>query len=163
MDQIVHMENNLDMITDDEDIRLIPCKMEVNRIRYILSSYHRCRLEKIETYAEHLVDREKASPMADRIMSANELIFAEEFLEHMKHHFTEEVLKYMPQGAVNARLLTAVRPNPHSSVFVDIVQPSQRILINDRSEDLELPVGSRHLLPYDDVVTLVKNGSAVLL
>lgn len=161
MDQIEQMDDNLQNLSRD-DFRVVPHQMEVNRIRFILASYHRCRLEKIETFVTYLVRRDNAVSAEERVMSPGELKFAEEFLASQKSHFLNEAVRYMPQ-VDEEQTTPEVQPNLHSSVFIDILKPSQSILVNNRSEEVELPLGSRHLLPYDDVSGLIKDGSAVLI
>uniref|UniRef100_A0AAG5D465 GINS complex subunit 4 n=1 Tax=Anopheles atroparvus TaxID=41427 RepID=A0AAG5D465_ANOAO len=49
MIQLVHMEENL-ASADKNNLLYIVHRMEVERIRFVVASYLRCRLQKIETY-----------------------------------------------------------------------------------------------------------------
>lgn len=164
MDQIQQMEENLQNLNHD-DFRLVPHQMEVDRIRYIISSYLRTRLEKIETFTAYLLkrDREKIDE-DDRIMSKAEFKFAEAFMTNMKSHFHNEVLRYLPtllaEFGENIAAME-VRPNLNSNVFIRMVKTVTKIFIC--GEETDLLSGSRHLLPFRDVEHLVHDGTACLI
>ena len=164
MDQIHQMEENLQNLNHD-DFRLVPHQMEVDRIRYIISSYLRTRLEKIETFTAYLLKRDRETINEDdRVMSKGEFEFAETFLNNLKTHFHNSALKYMPnilQDFGEGVAAMEVKPNLNSSVFIRMVKTVNNILICDQLSDLM--AGSRHLVPYKDVMELINNGSAFLI
>jgi len=43
---------------DKNDFRAVVHSMELERVRYIMASYLRCRLQKIETYTQHILNQE---------------------------------------------------------------------------------------------------------
>lgn len=57
LEQIQHMENNMSKL-DKQDFRLLAHRMELERIRFIISSYLRLRLEKIELYTQYILKQE---------------------------------------------------------------------------------------------------------
>lgn len=164
MDQIHQMEENLQNLNHD-DFRLVPHQMEVDRIRYIISSYLRTRLEKIETFTAHLLKRDRETINEDdRVMSKGEFEFAEAYLNNLGSHFHNSALKYMPnilQDFGEGVTVMEVKPNLNSSVFIRMVKTVNNVLICDKPWDLT--AGSRHLLPYRDVMDLINNGSAFLI
>lgn len=163
MDQITQMDENLQSLNRD-DFRLVPHQMEVNRIRYVLASYHRCRLEKIEEYVSHLIERDRGASEENRLMSEGELKYAEEIHNLLENHFNKEAICYTPQGlSADEPLVADIKPNLNSSVFIEVVKPCHSLLVDNCSEEVDLAVGSRHLLPYVDVIEHIKEGSVVLI
>lgn len=164
MDQIQQMEENLQNLNHD-DFRLVPHQMEVDRIRYIMSSYLRTRLEKIETFTAYLLKKDRNMPNEDdRYMSKGEFEFADSFLNNLKTHCYGEAFKYMPtllQEFGEGVSAMEVKPNLNSTVFIRMAKSVPSVLICDQVVDLT--AGSRHLLPYKDVMELVNNGSAFLI
>jgi GINS complex subunit 4 len=53
LDQIKEMDKNVDKAKAKEPYRCHIHKMELDRVRYMLSNYLRCRLEKLENYTIH--------------------------------------------------------------------------------------------------------------
>lgn len=164
MDQIKQMEANISTL-ERNDFRLVPHQMEVDRIRYIISSYLRTRLEKIETFAEFLIKNDcNSSNEEERLMSKGEFEFAETYYNDVKEHFFKEALQYMPElirETEGSRSQMEVAPNLNTTVFIRMVKTCRGVLICDQV--VELTAGSRHLLPYKDVKHLIKNGSAFLI
>ncbi|XP_048369197.1 DNA replication complex GINS protein SLD5 [Sphaerodactylus townsendi] len=78
VEQLEHMEENLKRAKGG-DLKVGIHRMEVERIRYILSSYLRCRLRKIEKYFPHVLEKEKTRAEGDpSILSPEEFAFAKE-------------------------------------------------------------------------------------
>ncbi|GFU02568.1 DNA replication complex GINS protein SLD5 [Nephila pilipes] len=75
LDQIQYMETSLQKI-QKEDFRIVFHKMELDRIKYVLSSYLRIRLEKIEKFGPDLLHQESQEQSMLDLMSDEERIFA---------------------------------------------------------------------------------------
>lgn len=168
MDQIHQMEENLQNL-DHNDFRLVPHQMEVDRIRFIISSYLRTRLDKIEAFTAYLLKRDRETfNEEDRLMSPGEFEFAENFMKNLKEHCHKEAFKYMPtllsDFGEGVRAME-VKPNLNSVVFVRMLKTVNDIIVSGDSRDttVELPAGSRHLLPFRYVIDLIRDGSAVLI
>ena len=158
------MEENLQNL-DHNDFRLVPHQMEVDRIRFIISSYLRTRLEKIEAFTAHLLKRDRETfNEEDRLMSPGEMEFAESFMKNLKEHCHKEALKYMHTVLADfgegVRAME-VKPNLNSAVFIRMVKTVNDIIVCDQPVNLQ--AGSRHLLPFKNVMDLVNNGSALLI
>ncbi|KAL0275315.1 UNVERIFIED_CONTAM: hypothetical protein PYX00_003202 [Menopon gallinae] len=164
MDQIKQMEANISTLERD-DFRLVPHQMEVDRIRYVISSYLRTRLEKIEMFAEYLIKNDyNTSNEEERLMSRGEFAFAENYYTDVKEHLFKEALQYMPELIREPEGTSSqmeVTPNLNSTVFIKMVKTCRGVLICDQV--VELTAGSRHLLPYKDVRHLIRDGSAFLI
>lgn len=80
MGQITFMEENLQNLSAT-DFRKNIHQMEVDRLRFMVSSYLRTRLEKIETFVTHILQQEqqRSQREEDSYLSEQELKFAKEY------------------------------------------------------------------------------------
>nr|XP_044987268.1 DNA replication complex GINS protein SLD5 isoform X3 [Jaculus jaculus] len=112
MEQLEHMfffqqEENLRR-AKREDLKVSIHRMEMERIRYVLSSYLRCRLMKIEKFFPHVLEKEKARPAEEpSCLSPEEFAFAREYMAHTETHLKNVALKHMPPNLQKLDLLRA--------------------------------------------------------
>ncbi|MBN3287999.1 SLD5 protein, partial [Polyodon spathula] len=96
MEQLNHMEENLQRVKG-VDLRAGVHRMETERIRYVLSSYLRSRLQKIEKYFPHILEKEKSRAEGDpSCLSPEEFAFAKEYLANTETYLKSVALKHMP-------------------------------------------------------------------
>lgn len=118
--QIGHMEHNLSSF-DSNDFRTILHKMELERIRYILASYLRCRLKKIEEYTKHILDEEAQRSDIHKRLTPGELKYAKEYHEIVENHLFQVATRHMPANMQqNDDQMRVVRPNMMSHVVVKV-------------------------------------------
>ncbi|XP_072342023.1 DNA replication complex GINS protein SLD5 isoform X2 [Scyliorhinus torazame] len=78
MEQLDHMEQNLQRARKG-DLKVTIHRMEMERIRYVLSSYLRSRLQKIERFFPHILEKEKSLlEAAPSCLSPQEFTFAKD-------------------------------------------------------------------------------------
>lgn len=117
LSQVAHMEEQMKDL-DKNDFRFVVHQMELERIRYIMSSYLRCRLQKIETFTQYILNRDAEHDEADKRLSPEESKYAQEFANHVDEYFNKVATQYMPnqqRGEAEQRL---VLPNLMSHVFL---------------------------------------------
>ncbi|XP_044730289.1 DNA replication complex GINS protein SLD5 [Chrysoperla carnea] len=161
--QLHHMENNLKKLKKNELIAVIH-KMEIDRIRFIITSYMRTRLEKIELFTKHILDAEK-----DRIesnvlqyLSPEEYTFAQEFLTHEETLFQNNGMRHMLGSAQQMDWKeTLIKPNLNTHVFLKVKEDVQGLVIG--SEIMDLEKDSQHVVSYNPVANLLKNGKIRLI
>ncbi|KAI8789281.1 DNA replication complex GINS protein SLD5, partial [Biomphalaria glabrata] len=99
LDQIVAMENNISTLKKG-DFRISVHRMEIDRIRYVISSYLRHRLAKIESLTTHVLqEEEKRRDSENVLMSPAELEFAKGYCNSVMTHLTNTALDHMPLKA----------------------------------------------------------------
>ncbi|XP_053696175.1 DNA replication complex GINS protein SLD5 [Sabethes cyaneus] len=154
MSQLVYMEENL-ANTNKNEMLYITHRMEVERIRYVLASYHRCRLQKIEEYAFHILEEEsKRAPEAKRL-SAGEQQFAADFYKSVENHFHQLAVRHMPQNHQDDEHVRKVVPNVDSYVFIRAKENVADFAISADHETINIAAGSIHMFKYRDVEPLV--------
>ncbi|XP_034193725.2 DNA replication complex GINS protein SLD5 [Osmia lignaria lignaria] len=164
LQQITHMEENMKRL-EKGDLRLMIHMMELDRIRFLVSSYLRTRLEKIEKYVIHILSQEADRSLEDCYLTSAELQFAKDYLASIETLFKATALNHMPgnfQGFEKEQLI--VKPNMHAYIFL---QANDRIngvvLPGSLDEEINFEPGSAHIVPYKAVADLVKSGAVQLI
>uniref|UniRef100_A0A8D0GU22 DNA replication complex GINS protein SLD5 n=1 Tax=Sphenodon punctatus TaxID=8508 RepID=A0A8D0GU22_SPHPU len=169
LEQLEHMEENLKR-TKKGDLKVgIHC-MEVERIRYMLNSYLRCRLRKIEKFFPHILEKEKSRAEGEpSTLSPEEFAFAKEYMANMETYMRSVALKHMPPNLQRVDLLNAVpKPNLDSFVFLRVKERQESILVEPETDEqreyvIDLEEGSQHLIRYKTIAPLVASGAVHLI
>lgn len=158
--QLSHMEQNLQAIDANNFLRLTH-RMELERIRFVVSSYLRCRLQKIEDFTQHIITEERNRSAENKRLSLSEMKFAEEYFGSIESHFQQLALRHIPpnQDDLSKRI---VRPNLMSNVFLKVLR-SCGVIVNTNDEEVNLCENSQHMLPYQLISDLVIKGDVQLI
>ncbi|OXU21091.1 hypothetical protein TSAR_013189 [Trichomalopsis sarcophagae] len=163
LEHIVHMENNLKKLKKG-DIRLNIHTMELSRIRFVISSYLRKRLEKIEEYAIHLLSEDANRDVNEHFMTTAEAKFAREYISSVENLFNVVALQYMPPRIKEFELnKMASKPNMNKHVFVSANKAALGILIPGNDIEVDFEEGSQHIIQYSAIAHLVKTGDVQLM
>ncbi|XP_007907409.2 DNA replication complex GINS protein SLD5 [Callorhinchus milii] len=169
MEQLNHMESNLQRAKKG-DLKVTIHRMEIERIRYILSSYLRSRLQKIEKYYPHILEKEKSRSDADpSYLSPEEFAFAKEYMANCETCMKKIALKHMPPNLQALDLSKAVpKPNLDSFVFLRVNERQENILVEPETDEqreyaIDLDEGSQHLMRYRTIAPLVASGAVQLI
>ncbi|XP_058491186.1 DNA replication complex GINS protein SLD5 [Solea solea] len=169
MEQLTHMEENLQRVKKG-DAKASIHRMEIDRIRFVLSSYLRSRLQKIEKFFPHVLEREKSrGEGAPSLLSPEEFAFAKEYHTNTESYLKAVALKRMPPNLQAVDLLKTV-PEPclDSFVFLRVKERQENILVEPESDDqreyvVDLEEGSQHLMRYRTISLLVSSGAVQLI
>nr|XP_009937011.1 PREDICTED: DNA replication complex GINS protein SLD5 [Opisthocomus hoazin] len=165
VEQLDHMEANLKRAKRG-DLKVSVHRMEIERIRYVLISYLRCRLVKIEKFFPHVLEKEKSRAEGEpSILSPEEFAFAEEYMANTETYLKNVALKHMPPNLQKVSLLKSVpKPNLDSFVFLRVLERQENILVEPEMDEqreytIDLEEGSQHLIRYKTVAPLVASGA----
>ncbi|KAH1001989.1 DNA replication complex GINS protein SLD5 [Dendroctonus ponderosae] len=165
--QITYLEERLQQLPSTDFKKGIH-QMEIDRLRYLLTSYLRLRLEKIETFHKQiLLEEEKRADENEALyLSPKELEFAQEFEQDLEAHLAAN-MNFCPNWQESTATERIVQPNLNSMVFLKAKKDVEGIAIDDgkaESSDLiDLASGSQVLINYNNVASLVKNGDVHLI
>ncbi|XP_063224882.1 DNA replication complex GINS protein SLD5 [Bacillus rossius redtenbacheri] len=167
MEQISQMEENLNRL-NKTDFRVVVHRMELDRIRYVITSYLRIRLEKIELFTAHILEEDSKRNSDDSYLSPAEFRFATDFLASVESHFRQLALRHMPTNMQNCdKAKMSVKPNISSFVFLRSKQNVSGVVVEgdveNRDEEIDLEEGSQHIMQYKTVQELVKSGQIQLI
>ncbi|XP_050535911.1 DNA replication complex GINS protein SLD5 [Daktulosphaira vitifoliae] len=166
LEQIKEMEGNIAELSKSNP-KLDLHKLELERIRFIITSYLRTRLKKIECFCISILEEEANRSTKDAYLSPAELQFAKAFAQNADNHF-ETVLRHMPQFYNKLdRNTKVIESNLNSFVFLKCNKHIDSVVIKNllvgREEEIVLENGSQHLMPYSSVSEFVKIGVVQLI
>ena len=128
--------------------------MELARIRFLVGSYLRTRLRKIETRGvfSNVID--------DAMLMPDEAVFLESQKKSVEAHFRVLALRHMP-GNLGADVVKRKDDAPslnddEACVFVSVEKEARNVAVDDEYVDFE--VGSQHVLRFKAVKHLVNDG-----
>ncbi|XP_030848495.1 DNA replication complex GINS protein SLD5-like [Strongylocentrotus purpuratus] len=170
LEQLQQMEENVKKCKKG-DFRIIVHKMEIDRIRYVLSSYLRIRLRKIEKFVHHTLHKESTrGPDEPNMLSPEEFTFAKEFAESLESNSNTVVLRHMPPNLQSLDKQKLVpKPNLDSYVFLRANERQEQILIEPELEDeqnaevVDIDAGSQYIMRYRPMGSLVASGAVSLI
>ncbi|XP_026514157.1 DNA replication complex GINS protein SLD5 isoform X2 [Terrapene carolina triunguis] len=152
------------------DLKVSIHRMEIERIRYVLSSYLRCRLVKIEKFFPHILEKEKSRAEGEpSVLSPEEFAFAKEYMANTETYLKNVALKHMPPNLQKVDLLRLVpKPNLDSFVFLRVQERQENILVEPETDEqreyvIDLEEGSQHLIRYKTIAPLVASGAVQLI
>lgn len=166
LEQIKGMEGNLAKLSKT-DPKVDLHKLELERIKFVITSYLRTRLKKIECFSVSLLEEEATRSEENAYLSPNELQFAKEFAQNAENHF-DTILRHMPQLYNKLeRNKKIIEPNLNSFVFLRCNKHIDGVVIKNtlegQEDEIVLEDGSQHLMPYSSIAELVKNGAVQLI
>lgn len=165
MEQILHMEENLKKL-DKNDFRVSLHKLELDRIRYLITSYLRARIEKIETFTLKILEDENLKNPSEKNLSPGECTYAKEYISNMNTHF-KSLFVGLPDRLQDLQTnQIMIKPNLESHVFVRANENVQGVIVDDgenREEEITLDEKSQHILPYKAISDYVKAGKVQLI
>ncbi|XP_043938936.1 DNA replication complex GINS protein SLD5 [Protopterus annectens] len=169
MEQLNHMEDNLRRAKAG-DFKATIHRMEIERIRYVLSSYLRSRLQKIEKYFPHILEKEKSRLEGEpSCLTPEEFAFAKEYMANTETYLKNVALKHMPPNLQTVDFLKSVpKPNLDSFVFLRAKERQENILVEPETDEqrdytVDLEVDSQHLIRYRTIAPLVASGAVRLI
>ncbi|XP_077571501.1 DNA replication complex GINS protein SLD5-like [Stigmatopora nigra] len=169
MEQLAHMEANLQRVKKG-DAKASIHRMEIDRIRFVLCSYLRSRLQKIEKFFPHVLEKEKSrSDGEPSLLSPEEFAFAKEYAANTESHLKNVALSHMPPILQTLDMLKAVpAPCLDSFVFLRVKERQENILVEPETDDqreyvVDLEEGSQHLMRYRTIAPLISSGAAQLI
>ena len=163
------MEENLSRLKKG-DMRIPVHRMELSRIRFMINSYLRLRLNKIQDAIYHYTKDDK-DIMEDNPsrLTPEETRFARSYKEDLVEHFSNLVLRHIPGLRNPDKVVPGVpTPNTNTAVFVGVREDCMGVEIPDdsgqgRDDTVDLLKDSQHILKFNTVASFVDDGSVQLI
>jgi len=166
LDQIKQMEANLKCVART-DFRAPLHKLEVARVTFVVASYLRTRLTKIEKFIwtqdiDHL--------LAEGALSREEATFARSHKKSLEEHLQTLAMVHMP-GDFGAKMPDGRRceppppkPDTDAYIFASAECDCPAVVVdNVEGQEVDLAKESQHVLRYSSVSALVRSGSVRLM
>ena len=132
-------------------------QMELDRIKFALASYLRCRLKKAERHARFIVD----TPELHTRLSPQELLYLQQFVQLTDKALHAVLLSRLPE---HLRGLSEpdMRDEPDLDQYVFALLQDTAV-VQDNQERLELTMGDLVVIKYRTVQELVLQRRAILM
>ncbi|KAI0660298.1 GINS complex Sld5 component [Cubamyces menziesii] len=150
--------------SEEEHFRIMLVQTEVERVKFVIRSYVRTRLHKIEKYARYI----SATPEIHEKLSKAELDHARRYSRMVDYHFNQSVLQSLPEQQreldEKPAFMPPMTPEPDKfrPVFAHALQdcPPMQLLDGTMSE---MQKGQISLVPYQVVEQLLLRGEVELV
>lgn len=176
--------------SNNDKLPLLCMEAELERVKFLLRSFLRCRMHKIDKYMLYLKQLEYSD---NGVTPLNELLSEQERLYHSRHFtsllklFNSSVLRHMPPElqAVNdteGSISMVDEPEWGKFVFLYVKKPSDQALredpllgrnefgkpcytvtIQELNEDVELTVGGIYVMRYEVIRDLLRDDKVELI
>ncbi|KAI0919717.1 hypothetical protein AcV5_001703 [Taiwanofungus camphoratus] len=150
--------------SEDEHFRIMLVQTEIERVKFVVRSYIRTRLHKIEKYARWI----SATPEVHEKLSKAELDYARRYARLVEYHFTQSVLQSLPpeQRSLedNMVFMPPMIPEPDKlrPVFAHARQLCPPVRLPDGTT-MTMEKGQISLTPFYVIEQLLLRGEAELV
>ncbi|XP_067939985.1 DNA replication complex GINS protein SLD5-like isoform X3 [Watersipora subatra] len=164
LEQLNELKVMIFQATSKADIRVSSHLMEMDRIRYIIADYIRCRIRKIEEFAQMIV----SSTAEQTKLTSAELDFVTGYWASIKCHLAESAGKNMPENVrkINTDKIV-VKPEYYKYVFVKAVKTETGVVVSEpgdlEEEIIDLDTNDQQLVPYKSIDHLLTSGAVRLI
>ncbi|KAI0665567.1 GINS complex Sld5 component [Trametes maxima] len=170
LDHIRKQSNDVELLradpdsSEEEHFRIMLVQTEVERVKFVIRSYIRTRLHKIEKYARHI----SVTPEMHGKLSKAELVHARRYGRLVEYHFDQSVLQSLPEQQRSLDEEMAFMPpmiaSPDLSrpVFAHALQDCPPVRLPDGTVS-EMQKGQISLVPYGVIEQLLLRGEVELV
>lgn len=160
--QIEHMEENISLL-DKNDFRFVAHRIELERIKYIVTNYLKCRIKKIEMFTRAILEEDDQRAADKRRLSDEERRYAEAHIALLKKHFHQIAIQHMPSNLQEQSSREIVTPNLMSHIFLRANESVPSVVVGMNDEEVDLEAGSLHIMPYKLASDLLLDGKVQLI
>lgn len=158
--QVKELENSLS--SKDKNLSTALQKVELERVKFVIASFLRERIKKIENHTVHVLEEEAKNETQK--LSPDELQFAKSFAGNMEKLFDKLALQQMPSNMqVLDQKKNVPRPNLDAYVFIKVNEKVDQVTLDPEEDPIELEEGSQHIVRYKTIAPFVENGQVSLI
>ncbi|KAK8854666.1 hypothetical protein IAR55_003405 [Kwoniella newhampshirensis] len=150
--------------SEEEHFKLMLVQTEMERVKYLVRSYVRTRLHKIEKYSQYIT----LTPSIHHLLSGAELSHARRYTELLHTHYQHSVLDSLPEwlrkmdDTYGDGLSMVTKPNKNMPVLIYCRRDCGEITL-EGGERAALARGTTHLVKYRLVDRWISLGWAEVL
>lgn len=132
--------------------------IELERAKFMLTSYLRIRLHKIEEYAFYLGQN---YDLVESRLSTQEQEYLQKYIMLIRSHTIETVGKFLPPGFQDTEY--EKKPNLNQPVFVKILESVGDVVIPGDPEPVTMTKNQMYIVPYIAIRDFLEENKAILL
>lgn len=131
-DQLRYMQENL-LGVDKANFKATAHRMEVERIQYMLTSYIKIRLEKIEKHGAYILEQHESGQIdSDDLLSPDERRFARAYIASIEDYLRDVALVHMPFNQQDFTMASVdAGPDLDEYVFLKVKQQTLGVLVDE--------------------------------
>ena len=142
--------------------------LEISRIKFIINSYLRVRLAKIQSYIFHYKKSGLEYENNPTRMTPEEARFANSYCQNLTEHFDVLAMRHVPGGWDPAKVPSVPSPNLGQAVFVEVREACPGLDVADpagagRDDTVDLIKGDQLMVQYSSVARLLEDGNMQLI
>ncbi|KAJ6617974.1 hypothetical protein B0H10DRAFT_2031541 [Mycena sp. CBHHK59/15] len=150
--------------SEEEHIRIMLAQTEVERVKFIVRSYVRTRLFKIETYSRYIIANEDVQ----RRITVAERDYASRHAHLIDRHFHASVLQSLPESQASLDdtpnfIMPSMVTQPETTRAVFAHALKATVARTREGKAIDLAKGSLTLLSFEAVADLVASGEVELV
>ncbi|GAM25007.1 hypothetical protein SAMD00019534_081820 [Acytostelium subglobosum LB1] len=146
-------------ITDTNQFTAFIYEMEIERLKYLIRSYLRCRLQKVERYHAYIT---KKQYMKGRL-STDEMHYCNKYALLVENHFNQSFLHALDQGLDRMEPDSVQAPSMNQYVFCTPTMDIDDVQIGDDDQPVTLMQDGIYLLKYSSIHSLVETRKVNLI
>lgn len=161
--QVQTMEKNISNLQKHDFIRRAH-EMELVRIRYMLASYLRIRLLKIEDCTQTILEQEAERERTGQelYLTENERTFANNYKTTLDNYIND-TLKFIPGYVPDDYKEQPLKPILNSYVFLQSKKSIEGVIVGEVDDLVDIRYESKMIMPYNSIVNYLKNGDIKLI
>lgn len=162
--QIENIEKeSMEVMDSKQNFRLILIQTELERVKYLIRSYLRTRLYKIDKHALFILGKAEYRQR----LSADELTYCRRHQAILTAHYRASFLSSLPENLQRlddtaGGLPMIEEPNLDSAVFCRVKRKCEKLIRID-DETLTLEKGSIYIIRYSSIRDLLEDGTVELI
>lgn len=148
------------MRQEGKEIHAHMYEMELQRIEFMLNSYHRCRVGKLFKFKLCFISQ---SDKYRTLLSAHEFALLQKFVDDWGSHMAHEVTEYLPRQFQELNTVKAdygvdmvARPPEHEHVFFKAESSLGQIRIGKTVDEFEVNEGDVLCVPFNSIRRYLK-------
>ncbi|KAF7313322.1 DNA replication complex GINS protein SLD5 [Mycena chlorophos] len=150
--------------SEEEHMRIMLAQTEVERVKFIVRSYVRTRLYKIEKYARHIIANEEVQTR----ITAAERDYASRHAHLLDRHFHSSVLQSLPESQTGLDdipnfIMPPMVTEPDTTRPVFAHARKATTVRTDQGKTFDLSKGGLTLLPFSAVADEISSGRVELV
>ncbi|KAK6544081.1 GINS complex subunit [Orbilia ellipsospora] len=162
--QIEHIEDQTGNLDPRANFQLIIIQTELERVKFLIRSYLRTRIAKIDKHALHILStptlRHLLSPSEQTYLKTHQALLNELYLSSFLKNFPEN-LRRLDDSAGGISMVE--EPDLDSAVFLRVVRDVDIEIAWEGGETVPMRAGDVYVIRYSAVKEAVKKGEVELI
>lgn len=162
-------EAQLELMSDKPELEILRAifSTELARIRFLLRSYLRTRLLKIEQHVMYILDntefKDRLSPKEDSYAQEYFILLGGHFKGAIANHLPDAFASIVKQASAHPNKDMVPTPNFNKHVFCRVMTDQGAIPVDEQGNTAEFNKDDLFVIRYDPIQRMVQTGAVQLM